>query len=158
MTVATCPHRPQSIRPRADVAAAVNAAQRLCQDHGERWTGPRQRTYELLVEAGRPMKAYDLIGVYGPDGSPVSPPTVYRALDFLQLHGLAHRLETQNAFVACSAARVGHSAELLICDCCGVTEELHSDISALAGQEAQRRGYAVRQVVLEISGRCPACA
>jgi Fur family zinc uptake transcriptional regulator len=136
----------------------VEAAQWFCERRGERWTAPRRRTYELLVEAGRPMKAYDLIGVYSREGRPVSPPTVYRALDFLQLHGLTHRLETQNAFVACTAAEAGHWAELLICDCCGITEELQSDIPALATREAQRRGYAVRQVVLEISGRCPACA
>lgn len=47
---------------------------------GQRWTPSRRRTYELLLRAGAPVKAYDLISSYAVAGEAVAkPPTVYRA-------------------------------------------------------------------------------
>jgi len=45
--------------------------------------------------------------------------TVYRALDFLVRLGLAHRIESQNAFVACDVGACARSTIFLICERCG---------------------------------------
>lgn len=122
---------------------------------GGKWTEPRRRVYELLLEAGTPVKAYDLMEAYSEDRT-AKPPTVYRALDFLETAGLVHRIASLNAFVACEADDPTHAAAFLICDCCGAAEEFEPDFGPQLAA-AQAAGYAVRSVTLEARGLCSAC-
>jgi Fur family zinc uptake transcriptional regulator len=110
---------------------------------------------ELLLGSDAPLKAYDLIAAYGESGEPAKPPTVYRALEFLERLGFAHRIESLNAYVPCRIEG-GHAAAFLICDCCGAAQEFEPDFAAQL-EAAARVGYAVRQVTLEARGLCPAC-
>lgn len=135
---------------------ALGAAEVRCVETQERLTAPRRRVLELLLEADAPLKAYDLIATYGAAGEPAKPPTVYRALDFLERLGFAHRIESLNAYVPCRLSAEEHSAAFLICDCCGTAEEFEPDFKAQLAA-ARDRGHAVRSVTLEVRGRCPAC-
>ena len=141
-----------------DLHRALAAADDRCARAGERMTQPRRRALELLLGAGRPMKAYDLIDSFGEDGRAAKPPTVYRALDFLSKQGLAHRIEVLNAYVACELGERRHSAAFLICDCCGATEEIEPFSSDQIRAAAATAGYVIEQVTIEARGRCPACA
>jgi Fur family transcriptional regulator, zinc uptake regulator len=135
---------------------ALGAAEVRCQESQERLTAPRRRVLELLLEANAPLKAYDLIAAYGAQGEPAKPPTVYRALDFLERLGFAHRIESLNAYVPCRLSGEAHSAAFLICDCCGAAEEFEpAFLAQLATTGAQ--GYDVRSITLEARGLCPAC-
>jgi Fur family zinc uptake transcriptional regulator len=135
---------------------ALTLAEARCEESRERLTAPRRRVLELLLGANGPLKAYDLIAAFGETGAPAKPPTVYRALDFLERLGFAHRIESLNAYVPCRLTATPHSAAFLICDCCGAAEEFEPDFTAeLAAVEAH--GYAIRAVVLEARGLCPAC-
>ena len=88
-----CDHDHIDSRPgAAEVERAVAAVEARVSADGERMTAPRRRVLELLMAAGEPVKAYDLIARYGVDGQAAKPPTVYRALEFLEKHGLAHRI------------------------------------------------------------------
>ena len=142
---------------KGEVAAALAEAESRCATAEERLTGPRRRVLELLLASGTPVKAYDLIAAYGAEGEAAKPPTVYRALEFLERLGFAHRLESLNAYVACRRADEGHAAAFLICDCCGATEEFEPQVSSAVERSATARGYAVQSVTLEAHGRCPAC-
>jgi Fur family zinc uptake transcriptional regulator len=134
---------------------ALGVAEARCTENQERLTPPRRRVLELLLRADGPLKAYDLIAAFG-DRAPAKPPTVYRALDFLERLGFAHRIESLNAYVPCRLPDAAHSAAFLICDCCGAAEEFDPDFKAqMAAAEA--RGYQVRAVTLEARGLCPAC-
>lgn len=128
---------------------------------GERMTAPRRRVLELLLAAGEPMKAYDLIARYGADGQAAKPPTVYRALEFLERRGVVHRIASISAYVACSAhdEDVGtHAAAFLICDCCGATAEVAIPASDLGiDKVAARIGYALERTTIEGHGRCASC-
>jgi Fur family transcriptional regulator, zinc uptake regulator len=153
----TCSHVHNSSPPAQAVSTALSAAEAKCIAQGERWTPSRRRTYELLLEAGTPVKAYDLLSSYAPEGEPAAkPPTIYRALDFLLAHGLVHRIESLNAFVACTADGA-HSAEFLICDCCGRVEELGLGVDRAAVVAAADRGFRPTRVVLEVHGLCADC-
>ena len=121
----------------------------------ERLTAPRRRVLELLLKADAPLKAYDLIAAFGTDGGSAKPPTVYRALEFLERLGFAHRIESLNAYVPCRLEG-GHAAAFLICDCCGEAEEFAPDFAAQLSA-AEAAGYTVRQVTLEARGLCAAC-
>ena len=156
MTRPACPHQAPRAAP-LPVGDRLSAARSRCERDGERWTEPRRRTYQLLLEAGRPVKAYDLIATYKPPGEVAPPPTVYRALDFLVARGLVHRVESRNAFVACEHPGTRHAPEFLICDCCGRTEEMHTDLEPLIREEASARGFEMYTLTVELAGLCPTC-
>lgn len=141
------------------LSAELSAADARCADAGQKLTAPRRRVLELLLEAGQPVKAYDLIASFA-EGAPAKPPTVYRALEFLSKQGFAHRIESLNAYVACrhsaSEGADNHAAAFLICDCCGEAAEFQPDLSA-AREAATSTGYAVRAITLEARGLCAAC-
>ncbi len=131
-------------------------AQALCLEAGERMTSSRLRTYELILEASAPVKAYDVIDRFHPDGA-AKPPTVYRALSFLEQMGLIHRIESLNAFVACDTRDHQHTAGFLLCECCGQSVEIAipnvQDIEASAALS----GFKVSHITLEARGLCAAC-
>lgn len=157
----TCSHHHTDARPdAAQLARALIAAADRCVAEGERMTAPRRRVLELLLAAGEPVKAYDLIARFGADGQAAKPPTVYRALEFLERKGLAHRIASISAYVACSAGEAGdraHAAAFLICDCCGATEEVSPSGGDAFARAAEAAGYAIERTTIEGHGRCPAC-
>ena len=54
----------------------LNAARKLCEAKGERFTPLRAHVFELIIEDGNAVKAYDLLDRLKPElGSP-KPPTV----------------------------------------------------------------------------------
>jgi len=138
------------------LADALVLAERRCAATQERLTTPRRRVLELLLEADGPMKAYDLIAAFGAHGEPAKPPTVYRALEFLERLGFAHRIESLNAYVPCRMDGQGHRAAFVICECCGSAEEFEPDFATQLAAAAPS-GYQVRTVTLEARGLCPAC-
>jgi Fur family zinc uptake transcriptional regulator len=70
-----------------------------------------------------------------------------------------HKIESRNAFIACSHAHEGEPAALLICEGCGIVAELDSPetFSTLAKQAAMQ-GFRAQRTVIEMSGRCGHCA
>lgn len=155
---AVCHHHSHDEHSGLDGSAlkrALGAAETRCAETQERLTAPRRRVLELLLAADGPLKAYDLIAAYGDQGEPAKPPTVYRALEFLERLGFAHRIESLNAYVPCRIEG-GHAAAFLICDCCGTAAEFEPDFGPQFAA-AQAAGYAVRAITLEARGLCPAC-
>lgn len=140
-----------------EIARRLAAAEARCRAVGERWTSPRARALELLLEAGRPMGAYDLVVAFKTTGY-THPPTIYRALDFLVAHGLAHHLRSRNRFVACSHGAAAHAPLFLLCEACGRAEERPLGDTAALTAAAEARGFLATGWTLEVHGRCPACA
>ena len=135
---------------------ALGMAEARCLENQERLTPPRRRVLELLLGSDGPLKAYDLIAAFA-DGAPAKPPTVYRALEFLEREGLAHRIESLAAYVACSGEPGVHAAAFLLCDCCGRTEEIAAPVDEALRGLAAAAGYTIQTVAIEAHGRCAAC-
>ena len=148
----SAPHRPAQ----GSVAKALARAEAQTEARGLRWTPPRKRVYELLLEAAGPVKAYDIMESFADKAA--KPPTVYRALEFLEQAGFAHRIPSLNAFVACAADEEDHIAAFLICDCCGAVQEFDPGAVAAASAAARAEGFTLRAVSLEVRGRCRRCA
>lgn len=137
---------------------SLKEAETLCEERGGRLTPLRKKVLTLLLESGGPAKAYDLLEQMGDDGA-AKPPSVYRSLDFLLDMGLAHKIESLNAFVACGHWKHGHAAVFLICDKCGTAGELHAhDSVKKLGQEVESVKFQMRSAVIEIRGLCRDCA
>jgi Fur family transcriptional regulator, zinc uptake regulator len=142
-----------------ELERALAAAEARMVEAGERMTAPRRRVLSLLLETGEPVKAYDLIARFGEDGQAAKPPTVYRALEFLERQGMAHRIASISAYVACAGheGEAAHAAAFLICDCCGSTREISGPDQGVIDAAAARAGYAIARTTIEAHGRCAAC-
>ena len=88
--------------------ALLDRAEALCETRGARLTGLRRQVLGWILEAESPTGAYDLLERLRARRGPAAPPTVYRALDFLRVHGFVHRLERLSAFVGCEERGHGH--------------------------------------------------
>jgi Fur family zinc uptake transcriptional regulator len=116
------------------------------------------RILDLLSQAARPLSAYDLLGKLRSEGVN-APPTVYRALERLMRDGLAHRIESLNAFVACNKPHHPELAAFAICDHCGTVAEVRdADVEARLGHVAARSGFHVSKATVELHGHCAACS
>lgn len=141
-----------------NVEAFLGEADALVTRRGQKMTKIRRKVLRLLLESAEPAKAYDLLANLDGEGA-AKPPTVYRALDFLQETGLAHKIESLNAYVACGHASHSHSAVFLICETCGAAEELHAVATVEAlNAETEAAGFSVSRAVIEARGTCRACA
>lgn len=140
-----------------DRAEQIEEAEQRCVAAGESLTPLRRRVLELLLDQHGPAKAYDLLPLL--DGEKTAkPPTIYRALDFLVRMGLAHRLESLNAFVACDVGACARSTIFLICEKCGGAEEFDAGHALVDLTDAARKdGFAIRRTMIEASGLCSTC-
>lgn len=156
MTQTPLPYRPHNHDACVDQALAD--AHRICTEAKARLTPTRERVLELIWQSHRPLGAYDLLGALAQEGHNSAPPTVYRALDFLQQHGLVHRIASLNAFVGCAHAGHSHTGFFLICrQCRNVLELSAPDIAESVERASRGEGFAVEDTTLEIAGLCPAC-
>jgi len=137
--------------------AQIADAEQRCAEAGENLTPLRRRVLELLLDQTGPAKAYDLLPLLDADRQ-AKPPTIYRALDFLVRMGLAHRIESLNAFVACGVGACERSTIFLICEKCGAAEEFDAGHALVDLKDAARRdGFSIRRTMIEASGLCSAC-
>lgn len=140
------------------IRSALQQAQELCTAKGLRLTKIRELVLQLIWQSHKPLGAYDLLPAIAEAGFNSAPPTVYRALDFLQEQGLVHRLASLNAYIGCTHPGHKHQGHFLICSECGTAAELESEaISASIAQCADQAGFSVEQQNVEILGRCPNC-
>lgn len=138
--------------PYLDFAAAY------CAGRGLRLTAPRAQVLGIVVEAGKPITAYEALAVLGQQVKNPKPPTVYRALDFLQQAGLVHRIESLNAYVACHGGHDHHSSQFLICDDCGTVQEVESGpLDKAIGDTTEKMGFVSGHWSAEIHGSCKKC-
>ena len=138
-------------------AEQIAEAERRCADAGESLTPLRRRVLELLLDQPGPAKAYDLLPLLDSEKQ-AKPPTIYRALDFLVRQGLAHRIESLNAFVACDVGACERSTIFLICEKCGAAEEFDAGHALVDLKDAAKKdGFAIRRTMIEASGLCSAC-
>ncbi|MGY1425484.1 transcriptional repressor [Lysobacter sp. A289] len=143
-----------------DGDAFVREVERVCAQRNLRLTPLRASALRLIADAGRPMKAYELLDQMKVTHDAAAPPTVYRALDFLFEHGFIHKLSSINAFVGCHhPGGEQHAVPFLICDNCQSATELEDDsiVEALE-KRARALGFLPRAQTLEVHGLCAQCA
>jgi len=105
------------------------------------------------------MTAYAVLASLRSEGI-TGPPTVYRALRRLIETGLVHRLESINAYVACSQTHDHQTAAVFaICQKCGRVEELtEPSIMQRLTAAAHAQRFQLDEAVIELKGTCGTCA
>ena len=156
MSARAIPYRPHNHD--ACVSQTLTDARTICQRQNARLTPIRERVLELIWQSHKPLGAYDVLAELSSDGHNAAPPTVYRALDFLQQHGLVHRIASLNAFIGCTHAGESHTGMFLICRACGNVLELTApEVSTEVRKAASGEGFRPETTTLEIAGLCPRC-
>ena len=143
----------------ACVTDTLVAAEARCASDGLRFTPVRRKVLEILLQEHRALGAYAILDKLRENGFGSQPPVAYRALDFLVLNGLAHKIERLNAFIACTHPSHDHAPAFMICRLCDAVAETHSSPTKGAfGAAARATGFRIERTVLEAEGVCPACA
>ena len=112
-----------------------------------------------LQRAKEPTSAYALLEQLRDEGIK-APPQVYRALDKLVSCGLAHKLDSLNAFVACAHPHE-HAHGLIafaICGRCGSVQEFSDQtIEQHLKDLSQAHAFRMESTIVEIRGTCGNC-
>lgn len=116
--------------------------------------------FGALTSAEGPLTAYAILDQLRDDGFR-APLQVYRALEKLLEFGLVHRLESLNAFVACShpGCSSHHAVAFAICETCGHVSEFAPD-AALADLSswAEKAKFRPSKTTIELRGTCATCS
>ena len=143
------------------IAERLNAAAAACAANGTQLTALRREVLALILQAGTPLTAYQLLDLLKQTRTAAVPPTVYRALDFLIANRLVHKLERLNAFIPCAEAdhtHHSHVVQFLICGQCGTVAEIEdAGVAAALSQAAAGAGFSPRHAMVELEGLCAAC-
>lgn len=105
------------------------------------------------------MGAYALREVLSKEfGRKLTAPTIYRTLDYLCAKGVATRIESRNAYIACWHPEDEHACVLFVCDRCGRSTEVENKrLERMIALDAKNLGFEINRHVLEFSGSCSAC-
>ena len=84
---------------------------------------------------------------------------MYRALAFLIKQGLAHRIETRNAYVACVQKHdEDRMVAFLVCDTCGTVGETSTPaMTEVVAALAKKARFRQATSVIEVTGTCAHC-
>ncbi|WP_151671018.1 Fur family transcriptional regulator [Nitrincola schmidtii] len=137
---------------------ALAAAKALCREQQLRLTPIRELVLRLIWQSHKPLGAYDLLPALAEAGFNSAPPTVYRALEFLQEQGLVHRLASLNAYMGCNHPGKEHSGCFFICESCQQALEIDANpIQQTLNQQAKHMGFSIHKETIEVLGTCPTC-
>jgi Fur family zinc uptake transcriptional regulator len=139
-------------------ADLIGRAERTCARRGSRLTPQRREVLNCVAESHNAVGAYEIIERMASHGPRPAPITVYRALDFLLAHGLVHKVESRNAYVACSHDHDAPAA-LLVCESCGLVAELDApELFSKLESAAKLQAFRPERCIVEITGHCGHCA
>ncbi len=131
-----------------------------CASKGLQLTTVRANVLQILAESEAPLGAYAIIEALSRrEGKPIAPPTVYRALEFLQDNGFLHKIESRNLYAPCDHVGHAHDVVLLLCETCGRSEEAEDfAFDAALAALAKKAGFSTRHRTMEVQGVCKRCA
>lgn len=120
----------------------------------KRLTANQQSILTSLREVEGALTAYMLLERVGLTG----PTQVYRALNKLISLGLAHRIESLNAYVYCAASDGSGPIAFAICDDCGHIDQIvDAPLVQRLHRMTARSSFELSRAVVEVHGRCATC-
>jgi Fur family zinc uptake transcriptional regulator len=130
----------------------------VCASRQVKLTPLRRRVFEIVMRQHEPIGAYEILAELSKERDKAAPPTVYRALEFLQEAGLVHRLDTLNAFLGCDRPEEEHAGQFLVCSQCRRVAEIDDSILNRALREQARAlGFRLEGSAVEIKALCNQC-
>ncbi|OGG09786.1 hypothetical protein A2154_01665 [Candidatus Gottesmanbacteria bacterium RBG_16_43_7] len=138
---------------------ADSAIEKL-QNRGHRITKIRQAVITVFAQSHYPISAGDILIQLTVGGFYANKSTVYRELTFLARVGLIREVRLTNTRVHYESSYIPHHHHL-ICNKCGSVREIFCRELELplerVIEQAERKGFAVKDHSLEFFGFCIAC-
>jgi|SRR5690554_1432598 len=133
-------------------------AKAVCESRGVRMTPTRSEVFRILSERDDAIGAYDLLDLLKVEVPNAKPPTIYRALDFLQEQGFVHKISSANSYILCTHFDHHHPAQMLICKECRSVQEIHSSgVDSAMVEQASKHGFDLHHQTVEAHGICSNC-
>jgi Fur family zinc uptake transcriptional regulator len=113
-----------------------------------------------LSDVKGPLSAYTILDQLREQGLR-APLQVYRALDKLVELGMVHKLESQNAFVACrqTESSISKTVVFTICDNCGDVSEIEDGfLDKHLNSLMSKASFNLRGAAVELFGICDSCS
>jgi Fur family zinc uptake transcriptional regulator len=155
-------HAAEEQRAKDRVKASVDRATTIFGEKNIRFTDLRRKVFEEIASTTASVGAYEVLDRLAKKGTRLAPISVYRALDALLEAGVVHRLESKNAYFACSRLhqpRTGRRPMFLSCEHCGTVFETDGeDIFKSIDAASRSAKFEPRVKFVEVSGTCQDCA
>ena len=130
------------------------AAERIVSRSRRPFTRIRRYVYALLLQAGEPLGAYDIVESLEGVGC-AQPATAYRALHFLEELGLIRKIKTVSKYVPVLNTHQNARVAFVICRECGTTEQVSLDIDCRRFMKrAEACGFQHLDMMIEFTGYC----
>ena len=148
----------------SQVKQTLGAAEDACRATGARLTEKRKNVLAVLLRSSKPLSAYDIVDQYLQDyGEPIPAMSVYRMLDFLAKENLAHKLNSENKYLACAHINCDHhhgTPQFLICGGCNKVSEIgiSTEVISALRDAVSGAGFQLKSSQLELDCLCDECA
>jgi Fur family zinc uptake transcriptional regulator len=141
------------------MSGALDRADQLLRERGARFTKARRKVFEILLSDHKALGAYAIAERLSAAGLSSQPVVAYRALDFLESHGLIHRIEGKNAFIACDHGQEHDGGTIFfICTLCERVLEIDAEPETQGFRDkAEAVGFQISTTIMEAKGLCPTC-
>ena len=119
----------------------------------------QQIVLDIIEKAKGPLKAYSILFNVQKKGIN-APQQIYRALDKLIKIGKIHKIESKNAFVACTSSNceISKATAFSICESCEKVSEINnSKLSKYLSNFEDNSGMRYNKYNLEFFGLCKKC-
>ena len=143
------------------VKSSMDRATTIFAEKNLRFTDLRRKVFEEIASTTASVGAYEVLDRLAKKGTRLAPISVYRALDALLEAGVVHRLESKNAYFACSRLhqpRTGRRPMFLSCEVCSTVFETDGeDIFKMIDATSRASKFEPRVKFVEVSGTCQDC-
>ncbi|TRY33747.1 Fur family transcriptional regulator [Aliiglaciecola sp. M165] len=144
-------------------STTIAQATALATIRGKKLTKKRTKVMALLIEAQKPLSAYEITDIYNEIyHEHIIAMSVYRILDWLVEEHFAHRLNSVHKYVAChneQCIRQPAFSIFIICKTCQITIENHAPEHLQRELQEQISGsqYSNISPHVELMGVCQQC-
>ncbi|MBL1421367.1 MAG: transcriptional repressor [Alphaproteobacteria bacterium] len=140
------------------VKSAKLRATKLAEESGKKFGANQVLVFDALLQSHQASSAYEIVESVAKNGKRLQAVQVYRALETLIKMGIVHRIQSMNAYIACTSDEEHHNPQLLFCSSCKRVAELTSPtISELISKTAEQTQFKLEYGLVELVGLCPEC-
>lgn len=132
----------------------------FCADLGSKLTSLRKAVLFELWQAKQPLKPYEILGNLHQGQQKTHATAVYRVLDYLCQAGIAHKLDSIQAYTLCHTPHAPKQVEvLMICQSCKRVDEQHSDkVGEVVLAACRLQAFRPDLSSIEVKGLCVDCS
>lgn len=131
-------------------------------DNALKLTDLRKDILKIIIQAAKPISAYDILHQLKLTRDGAEPPTVYRVIEYFLEKHIIHKINAENKYVLCSqfeSVMRGKHGLIFVCKKCLNANEV-------AGQAcidfiktlAVNHQFVIDDLPVEVSGVCQKCA